>query len=443
MPVDPVRDAAIDVLLRVSEKGMRLDQSLDKTLRRKPMSDRGRRFLTQLAYGTVRHQILCDHVLHRLCSQPLDKLPPAVLTVLRMGVFQALFCSSVTFPSMVHTSVDLARKRGHAGLAKVANAVLRKAPVSLDDIHLPDRESQLDRFLSVRYSVPLWMVRQWTTVHGKAEAEKICQWAATEAPPTLRVNTTRASLEQVQETLARRDILTGKTTPVPEELTLLKGHGLLGTDAFRRGMFILQDPASMLPPHLLEPRPGEQVLDLCAAPGGKTTHLAQLSNGEASVTACDVARYKLPLIAENADRLGLPRPALVCADGAAPPFVRAFDAVLVDAPCSGWGTLRRHPDLKYRTDEKAVERLAAQQKALLRSAIQCVRPGGRIVYSVCTFTPQETRGVIEAVLREGRVALEDGPELLEPWKTSQGQYQTHPGKEGLDGFFLTRLRVLS
>ncbi len=443
MPVDAVRDAAIDVLLRVFEKGMRLDQSLDKTLRRKPMSDRGRRFMTQLVYGTVRHRILCDHVLLKLCNQPLEKLPPPVLAVLRMGVFQALYCSSVTFPSMVHTSVDLAKKRGHAGLAKVANAVLRKAPTEFDAIVLPDKGKSFDHYLSVRYSIPLWMVRNWTTNYGKDQAEKLCAWASLEAPPTLRVNTTITTVEKLQETLAKRDILTAKTTPVPEELTILDGHGLLTSDAFRQGLFMLQDPGSMLPPHLLEPNAGERVLDLCAAPGGKTTHLAQLSKGEAKITACDAARFKLPLIAENAERLGLTQPTLVCADGAAPPFGRDFDAVLVDAPCSGWGTLRRHPDLKFRTDEKAIERLAAQQKALLRSAIQCVRPGGRAIYSVCTFTPQETRGVIEAVLREGGVALEDGPELLEPWKISQGQYQTHPGREGLDGFFLTRLRVLS
>ncbi len=441
--VDPVRDAAIDVVLRVFENNARLDQSLDKTLRRRPVSDRGRRFMTQLVYGTVRYQILCDHILNKLCNQPLDKLPPAIHAILRMGVYQALFMNSVTFPAMVHTSVDLAKKRGHAGLAKVANAVLRKAPTSIDMVKLPDREKMLDRYLSVRYSVPLWMVRGWVTSDGSHETERICQWSAEEAAPTIRVNTLRTTPEHLQETLAKRDILITKTTPVPEEMTVVSGHGLVQSDAFRQGLFLLQDPGSMLPPHLVEPKAGEKILDMCAAPGGKTTHMTQLSGGKAQVTAMDVARYKLRLIAENSDRLGFPTPDLLCANGAAPPFNRAFDAVLLDAPCSGWGTLRRHPDLKYRTDDAAVERLAAQQQALLRSAIQCARPGGRVIYSVCTFTPQETRGVIDAILQEGRVALEDGPELLHPWKTEQGQYQTHPGREGLDGFFLTRLRVLS
>lgn len=441
--VDPVRDAAIDVLLRVFENRSRLDQSLDKTIRRREMSDRGRRFLTQLVYGTTRHLLLCDHILNRLCSQPLDKLPLPVLAVLRMGVYQALFCNTVTFPAMVHTSVDLAKKRGHAGLAKVANAVLRKAPTSLDAVALPDREKALDRFLSVRYSMPLWMVRNWLTEFGQHETEHLCAWAAEETPPTIRVNTLRTTPERLQETLAKRDILTQHLTGVPEELTVLSGHGLVQSDAFRQGMFFIQDPASMLPPHLVEPKPGERVLDMCAAPGGKSTHMAQLSNGEAEVVAMDVGRYKLGLIADNAERLGLPMPQLLCANGNHPPFGRDFDAVLLDAPCSGWGTLRRHPDLKYRTDEGAVARLAAQQLALLRSALQCARPGGRVIYSVCTFTPQETRGVTDAILREGGVALEDGPELLNPWKITQGQYKTHPGREGLDGFYLTRLRVLS
>lgn len=441
--VDAVRDAAVDVLLRVFEHGARLDQSLDKTLKRRQMSDRGRRFLTQLVYGTVRHKLLCDHVLAKLSHQELDKYPPAILVVLRMGVYQALFMNSVTFPAMVHTSVELAKKRGHAGLAKVANAILRKAPTSIDEVKLPDREKQLDQFLRVRYSMPLWMVRSWTTAYGAHETERLCEWASQEAPPTLRVNTTKVTLERLQEVLAKKGILTAKQTPVPEELTVVDGHGLLHSDAFRQGLFMVQDPASMLPPHLLSPEHGERIYDMSAAPGGKTTHIAELANGEAEIVASDVARYKLPLIAENAERLGLPVPALVCADGARPPFSNAFDAVLLDAPCSGWGTFRRHPDLKYRTDEAAVGRLAAQQQALLRSAIQCARPGGRVVYSVCTFTPQETTGVVSAIVREGRVALEDGPELLNPWRIETGLYQTHPGREGLDGFFLTRLRVLS
>jgi 16S rRNA (cytosine967-C5)-methyltransferase len=441
--VDAVRDAAVDVLLRVFEHGARLDQSLDKTLKRRAMSDRGRRFLTQLVYGTVRHKILCDHVLQKLSHQALEKYPPPILVVLRMGVYQALFMNSVTFPAMVHTSVELAKKRGHAGLAKVANAVLRKAPTCMEEVALPDRTQHLDRYLSVRYSMPLWIVRQWTTTYGAHETERLCEWASQEAPPTLRVNTMKTTPGRMQETLARKGILTAKATPVPEELTVVDGHGLLHTDAFRQGLFFVQDPASMLPPHLLSPRPGERVLDLSAAPGGKTTHMAQLSNGEARIVAADVARYKLPLIAENAARLGLPSPAILCANGEHAPFARSFDAVLLDAPCSGWGTFRRHPDLKYRTEEAAIGRLAAQQQALLRSAVQCARPGGRVVYSVCTFTPQETTGVVDAILREGKAALEDGPELLNSWRIQKGQYQTHPGREGLDGFFLTRLRVLS
>ncbi|MCP4644771.1 MAG: 16S rRNA (cytosine(967)-C(5))-methyltransferase RsmB, partial [bacterium] len=175
MPVDAVRDGAIDVILRVFEKNAYLDVSLDKTLRRKKLKERGRRFLTHLAYGTVRHRLLSDHILTPLLHQPLEKLPKPILAVLRMGAFQALFCNQVTFPAMVHTSVDLAKKRGHAGTARLVNAVLKRVPQSLDEVTLPDPEREPVRHLSVRYSLPVWLVEQWHADFGADRARAMCE----------------------------------------------------------------------------------------------------------------------------------------------------------------------------------------------------------------------------------------------------------------------------
>ncbi|MBI1318214.1 MAG: 16S rRNA (cytosine(967)-C(5))-methyltransferase RsmB [Candidatus Hydrogenedens sp.] len=443
MPVDAVRDAAIDVLLRVFERDWQLDRSLDKTLRRKPVSDRGRRFMTQLVYGTVRHQLLCDAALQPICTQPLEKLPEAIRAILRMAVFQALFLDTVTRPAMVHTSVELAKKRGHAGLARLVNAVLRRAPNSLDDVKLPDPAQEPERYLNLRYSMPFWLVRRWKGEYGIDGARALCERFAAEAPMQLRVNTLKTTREQLQAWLAKKGIDTAPATGLPDELTVLKGPGLVQSEAFRRGDFMIQDAASMLPTYLLEPQPGERVLDLCAAPGGKTTHLAQLAGGKADITAMDLQFRKLALIRENIERLGTPGIRVLAADAAAPPFGVQFDRVLLDAPCSGLGTLRRHPELKYRVSEDSIRRLADRQRALLRSALRCVRPGGVVVYSVCTFTPEETTGVVEAVAAECGARFEDGPEILSPWAISQGQYQTRPGQEALDGFFLTRLRAPS
>ena len=442
MAADPVRDAAVGVLLRVFEHGAFLERALDRTLRRRKLSERGRRFLTQLAYGTVRHKLLCDHVLAPRLHQPLEELPAPIRAILRMGVFQSLFCRQVNFPSMVHTSVDLAKRRGHAGTARLVNAVLRRVPEGLDDVELPPLEDRA-RYLSVLYSTPEWLVAEWLSEHGDAGAEKLCEAAASEAPVTLRANTLKTTPEQLMAALGKTGCVAEKRTVIPEEVTLVTGPPPARSKLFGQGHFLVQDGASMLPPHLLEPQAGERVLDLCAAPGGKATHVAQLTQGNATVVAIDVQPRKLLLVKENAERLGAPGIALLAADGAKPPLRPGFDRVLVDAPCSGLGTLRRHPDLKWRAAPEDRERLTRCQAALLRSAVGVCKNGGVVVYSVCTFTRAETVEVVEAVLNAGGVELEDGPEWLNPWKIETGQYRVLPEKGGLDGYFLTRLRKAS
>lgn len=444
MPIDPVRDAAVDVLLRVFTRGIHLDVSLDKTLRRRPVADRGRRFMTQLVYGTVRHRLLCDHVLTGLSHQPLDELPPAVHAVLRMAVFQSLFCSQVTRPAMVHTSVELARHRSHAGLARMVNAILRKAPASLEEVSLPDQEKSLVEFLRVRFSLPRWMVRDLIERFGSEKAAEICALTGREAPTCLRVNTRKDRVEAVAARLAKAGVATVKATSLPEELTVVEGRGLTASHLFQEGYFLLQDPASQMPALLLDAAPGERVLDLCAAPGGKATHIAQRAPEGLFLVAADNQPRRMGQIQENFERLGLEAAGIVCADGTRPPFREgSFDRVLLDAPCSGLGTLRRHPDIKWHATPESVLRLAETQRALLRGALRLCKNGGVVVYSVCTFTRQETTEVVESLLSEGACAPEDGPETLSPWKTARGQYQTDPSDPALDAFFLTRLRKLS
>lgn len=435
-----VRNTAVDVLLRVFYGGAYLNIALDNAIRKSKPSERGRRFLTQLVYGTVRHKTLCDHVLLSRLHQPLDQLPRPVLAVLRMGVFQALFLDQVTFPAMVHTSVELARYRGHAGMARVANAVLRRVPKTFEEVELPPRGKDPARYLAVRYSMPDWLVRRWIDDFGESRAEAICEASNTEAPTTIRVNTLRTSVEAMLAAFNEKEPRAVKRTAVPEELTLLAGPPPARSKKFAEGDFLVQDGASMLPPHLLEPGPGERILDLSAAPGAKSTHIAQLTGDAARVFALDIHPRKLRLVRKNASRLGLEHVFCVCGDGTRAPFRGEFDRVLVDAPCSGLGTLRRHPDLKWRIEPGDIDRLASLQVELLRSAVDLCKNGGLVVYSVCTFTPAETTGVAETVIQSGDIAPEEGPEWLSEWQISPGQYRILPEKEGLDGFFLIRLR---
>jgi 16S rRNA (cytosine967-C5)-methyltransferase len=442
MPVDPVRDAAVDVLLRV-ERGVRLDDSLAKTLRRKggALSARGRRFLSQLVYGTVRHQGLCDRVYEPFLNQQINKLPIEIRVILRMGVYQSLFLNQVTVPAMVHTSVELAKKRAHAGLAKVTNAVLRKVPQSLDEITFPDPKSDPLAYMIIRCSTPNWLATRWINELGPATAVAVARASVEEAPMTARVNPNRTDLETLVAALHRAKFDPAPYPDVPGAF-LLSSSGIIDSKAFQNGELTIQDIASTLPAFALDPAAGERILDCCAAPGTKSTQLAEMA--AATVVATDLDRFRVDRILQNAERLGLDNLRCAAADANHPPFRDdTFDRVLLDAPCSGLGTLRRHPEIKWRLRPRTLRRLGDQQRELLRSAIGLCKNDGVIVYSVCTFTPEETEQVVEPFIQQGVVVPEDGPEWLKKWQIKQGTYRTLPGADPLDGFFLTRLRKRS
>jgi 16S rRNA (cytosine967-C5)-methyltransferase len=444
MGVDAVRAAAVRVLLRTLEDKAPLDSALDRALRRNPLTERGRRFLTQLAYTTTRHKLLCDYILGQILDSSLDTLPAAIRAILRMGVAQRLFLNQVTTPAAVHTSVELARQFGHAGLARLVNAVLRRVPDTLDEITFPSREKEFSAYISVRYSLPLWLIEYMLRHFTQEEVEQFARSKAQEAPITLRVNTLLIEVEPLMRRLTEHGFPCVKSTAIPEELTLTAHKSPLASKYFTQGYFQIQDAASILVPHALQPNAGDWVLDLCAAPGSKTTHIAALTQKRAHIVAVDKDARRLHLVCENVERLRAENVYPVAAEGTAVPLrAGTFDCVLVDAPCSGLGTLRRHPDIKWRLQPEAISRLAETQWALLRSAVSLCKNGGVILYSVCTFTPEETIHIVEKATRQLPVTPEDGPELIQPWRKTKGQYRTPLDDDILDVFFLMRLRKQS
>lgn len=442
MAKDEVRDAAVYLLLRVFEQGAYIDAALDRTLKRRRISERGRKFLTQLVYGTVRHALLADHILIPLLRQPIEDLPRPIHAILRMGVFQALFINQTPFPVMVHTSVDLAKRHGHAGTAKLVNAVLKRVPQSLDALELPPGDTP--EFASVRYSMPRWLVERWWEDVGADRALALCRAMNEPAPVTLRTNTLRIAPGELAEGLTKAGYPAESQTLVPEEITMAGGAPPVRAKLFRHGFCTVQDPAAMLGAHLLQPEAGQRVLDLCAAPGGKTTHAAERAGGDAAVAACDTHFNKLRRLQDHAGRLETPGVSVFCADGRQPPWRDgSFDRVLVDAPCSGLGTLRRRPDLKLRVRPESAAKLAELQTDLLRRAIALCKNGGLVVYGVCTLGPTETSDVVSRAVVGTPATPEDGPPWMEPWRTDTGTYETNPASDCLDGFFWTRLRVSS
>jgi 16S rRNA (cytosine967-C5)-methyltransferase len=324
------------------------------------------------------------------------------------------------------------------------NAVLNRAPKSIDDVALPDPSTALREYVSLRYSLPRWIVDRWTEEYGPDRAGEICAASSEEAPRTIRVNTLKTTTEALQRRLSNARILTATHPTIPDLLQILEGGSPTETKAFREGLFYVQDGASLLPAHLAGPQPGERIADVCAAPGGKSTHLAALTGGKSLVAAMDRDLRRMWRLRDNVARLGTARVAALVADGDRAPFApESFDVVLLDAPCTGLGTLRRRPDLKWRLQPEAPARLAAVQRRLLRSAIGLCKNGGCVVYSVCTFTPEETFGVLESIKGDGAVSFEDGPPWMDSWKINPGQYRVLPAAGGLDGYFLARLRKRS
>jgi 16S rRNA (cytosine967-C5)-methyltransferase len=444
MPVDPVRDAAIEVLLRVFEKGHKTNEAIERTIQRKGnrLSSRGRRFMTQLVYGTTRYIKLCDYILAPLLTQPIDKLPISIRMILRMGIYQSMFLNSVTFPSMVHTSVDLAKKWGHAGTARLCNAVLKRVSQNIEDAELPDKDEDFAYYLSIRYSLEHWLCKCWVEMHGPQKAKSICASSNIEALASIRVNTTLTTQEKLLQQLKKLKVAATPHEIIPDAI-ILGDPAPVKSKAFQQGHFYIQDPASMLPPYLLEPEAGETILDMCASPGGKSTHIAQLTNCQAHLICNDMGAKNYWRISDNIKRLQLSNLSCVISDATELPYTGPFDRIMLDAPCTGMGTFRRHPELKYRMGPKAPRKLAKTQLKLLRSAIEVCKIGGVIVYSVCTFSPEETEELATIITGELPVTLEDGPAWLEPWKITTGQYKILPNEDLLDGFYLMRLRKQS
>lgn len=439
--VDVVRAGVINTFLRWEDTKLPIDECISRTLKRRGFSTKGRKFFANLIYGTLRNMYLLDYIISKFCSKPIESLPKPIQYILRIAVYQLFFCSQVTRPAAVHTSVDLARAFGHVGLAKLVNAILRNMPEKIEDIPLPNPEEDIYQYLSIRYSIPLWILREFEKNFGKEALEEFCK-ATIEVPfMSVRTNVTLITRDDLQKRLNKIGIESQHLTSIPEELSLPPSYLLIDCPLFKQGLYTIQDPASMLSVHALQPKPYEKIADICSAPGTKATHISELTSSTAKVFASDINHKRILKINENIRRLKLKNIYTITADGASLPFAdNTFDRVLLDAPCSGLGTIRRNPDLKYTMNKESVIRLAILQKKLLSEAIRVCKKGGTIVYSVCTFTEEETKKVVESFINSNKALPINGPELLEPWKVATGTYQTLPTKNLWDGFFLTILQ---
>jgi 16S rRNA (cytosine967-C5)-methyltransferase len=416
--VSPARVCAYNVVRRVFEQ----DAYADRALRGEAagLSPRDRALATALAFGTVQRRATLDYVAGRFSTRPPERLDPPVLAAVRIGLFQLLFLGGVADHAAVNESVELAKRFARGGSGYV-NAVLRRAAregrgvlEELDD-STPDRAA-------VFHSVPRWLASQWFSELGPAQARALLAVVNEPAEAALRVNTLKAPDGVALPVRAH------PAADLPEGLVLDEPFDVHGSAPFAGGLVIPQSRASMAVARVLDPRAGERILDLCAAPGAKTTHLAALTGGEAEIVAVERNPGRARALRETCATMGAANVSVVEVDAREFVASEPFDRVLVDPPCSGLGTLQSRPDIRWRAQPSSIAELVPLQRAILDAGAAALGPGGTLVYSVCTISRAEGDAVVDAF-------LEAHPRL-----TELDRRQLLPHRDGTDGFFITRLQ---
>ncbi len=442
------RRTAFEILCRV-EEGAFADMALDVALGKSSAGDvRDRRLTTELVYGTLRKRGQLDFALSRFCRKPLEKIESRVLWLLRLGAYQILNLDRVPDRAAVNESVELARREGLSRATGFLNGVLRNLVRQKEALSWPEFDRDPLSHLRDVLSLPEWLARRWIAELGAEEARDLATAMLEPAPLTLRVNTLRISREDYLKELASAGHQAIPSEFAPEGVIVTaRGEELLPGD--EAGWYQVQDQASMLIAHLLSPEKGDRILDACAAPGGKTTHTAALSENDASILALDIHPRRVELIAEGARRLGCRGIETKSWDlTLSPDFLEpgSLDRVLVDAPCSGLGVLRRNPEIRWRRRPEDLKELARRQLAILNNVAPFVRENGILLYSLCTIAPQETTDVVRHFLAgQPEFGLEDLRETApEHWRLlfdSHGFLRTVPHRhERMDAFFAARLR---
>jgi len=432
----PARETALRCLLACEKQGAWPDGYLRNALRKAALSSRDAALCTRLTCGTLQNRMLLDWHLNRLSSVPTARMEPAVRGCLRLGLYQILFLERVPVHAAVSESVALARQFSRSPKTPgLVNAVLRAADRAKRD-GLPEPEA-----LSIRYSHPAWMVKAFSQILPPDEVESLL--AANNVQPSMsaQVNTQKVTARALAEELIAAGVSVTPHVWLPDCLELADTGPVETLPAFQEGRFYIQDAAAKLSVVAANPEPGMNVLDACAAPGGKSFAAALQMRGKGSVLSCDIHPHKRRLIEEGAARLGLSNIAAAVMDAKvfAPAWEGAFDLVIADVPCSGLGTIRKKPDIREK-DPTQLEALPRVQWAILENVSRYVRSGGVLLYATCTLLPRENEDVVAAFLRTRKDFHLEPVCLPGPLGKSKGMLTLWPHRHGTDGFFFAKLR---
>lgn len=421
------RELALAILLEI-EKGEKSHIALRQVLEKyQYISKQERSFLTRLTEGTVERQIELDYIINQFSKVKTKKMKPVIRNLLRLAVYQMKYMDNVPDSAACNESVKIAVKKGFGSLRGFVNGVLRNISRNLDQVTYPDPEKNAAEYLSVKWSMPLWIVELWMTDFGKEKTEEIIGGFYEERPTTIRVNEAQITKKELVEKLVSEGV-TVEAHPFLDSALLISGYDYLGAlDSFEDGDFQVQDASSIQAAESAGIKAGDYVIDVCAAPGGKALHAAQILNGSGHVEARDLTEYKVGLIWDNIDRMGFENIEAVQMDATVydADSEEKADVVIADLPCSGLGVLAKKTDIKYKMNADTERELVQLQREILKTVHSYVKPGGTLIYSTCTVCKAENT-------ENAKWFAEHFPEFTMEWEKQM--FPSHVS----DGFYIAK-----
>jgi 16S rRNA (cytosine967-C5)-methyltransferase len=437
------REVALEILIRVEQDKSYSNLLLNQMLQKHPLERADAGLVTEIVYGTIQHLNTLDYYLNRFVAKGVQKLEPWVRCLLRLSLYQVVYLERIPDHAIVNEAVNIAKLKGHPGISGMVNGVLRSVIRQKEQLIIPSGLPLVER-IALQYSHPEWMVARWIKQFGEQAAELICKANNTSPNTSARVNNMKHTRDEILAIMQQEGIEVRQSELAPSGIIIEQAGNLAFTHWFAEGSITVQDESSMLVAEAVGPQPGMRVLDCCAAPGGKTTHLAEIMQDTGIVVACDVHEHKLSLILEQANRLQLNSIQPVFSDAvdlSKQYAAESFDCILLDAPCSGLGVIRRKPDLKWSKQEPEIAVICTIQRKLLNAVHSLLKPGGILVYSTCTIEYSENQGMIfEFLEQQPQFTLDAFPNsMINAISSKAGMLQILPHQFNSDGFFIARM----
>jgi 16S rRNA (cytosine967-C5)-methyltransferase len=444
------REVAMEILTKVEQQQAYSNLLLNQTLQKYKLDRLDVGLTTEIVYGTIQRRNTIDYFLNRFASKGIAKLEPWVRNLLRLSFYQLYYLERIPVHAIVNEAVNIAKRKGHKGISGMVNGILRNIIRSKEELVLP---SELDpvRRIALKHSHPEWMVSRWVAQYGEQTTESICEANNSTPHASVRVNTVRHDRDSIMRKMMEKSLQVKPSPLTKSGIIVENGGNMAYSEWFENGDISIQDESSMLVAEIVNPVSGMKVLDCCAAPGGKSAHLAEMMKNKGKVWANDIHPHKQKLIEDQAKRLKLDSIEAIVSDAKhlADKFAAGtFDRILVDAPCSGLGVIRRKPDLKWIKEESEIKQIPSVQLDILSTAAKLLRADGTLVYSTCTLEFEENQGVIQAFLENHPEFELDGSideslpgEWIERMEVPSGMLRILPHYFHSDGFFIAKLKM--